>query len=177
MTLTSKAKVRKLMLASGLGFAAGACGMMGFLALGVAPVLDLERVVVGGVGVVYLMTGLFTLLGASLPGLGARVLNVADREELIELRAVLNGSAITVISVGAMLLALAGSGPGGTVPGCRGDRRGRPGDHREPVGDDASVEAVRRTVASAFAGKFLDLSEPAPAHPADLGRGGPSGSP
>lgn len=116
MTTVTKAQLQKMLIASGIGFVAGGGGMMAFLTLGFEPVWEGGRVAVGGVGVVYLLTGLFTFLGALVPGVGAKVLNVADREELVELRTVLMGSAVSVIALGVMLLALASSGPGGPVP-------------------------------------------------------------
>ncbi|MBX9616063.1 MAG: hypothetical protein K2X25_10750 [Caulobacteraceae bacterium] len=120
MTATKTSKIRKALLAGGLGAISGAAGMTAFLALGIDPVWEAEggvgRVAAGGVGLVYLISGLFILIGTTLPGFGARVLNVSDVEELLEQRAILNGSALTVIAVGIMLLCLAGAGPGGFVP-------------------------------------------------------------
>lgn len=116
MSTTPQAKIRKMLLASGLGFISGVGGMMAFFSLGFEPVWEGGRVAAGGVGVVYLMTGLFTLAGALMPGVGAKVLNVSDEEELREMRSILVGSAISVIAMGIMLLVLAGSGPGGAVP-------------------------------------------------------------
>lgn len=49
-------------------------------------------------------------------GIGAKLLNVSDVEELVEQRAILSGSALTVITLGVMLLCLAAAGPGGLVP-------------------------------------------------------------
>lgn len=116
MSKTMPNRYRKMMVGAGLGALAGAGGMATFLALGGEPVLEEGRIAVGGVGVVYLMTGMFTLLGAILPGLGAKILNVGDRDELVEMRPVLTGSALSSIALGVMLLALAGSGPQGAVP-------------------------------------------------------------
>ncbi|WP_396594651.1 hypothetical protein [Brevundimonas sp. R86498] len=119
MTATRTAKIRKALLAGGLGAISGAAGMTAFLTLGLDPVWADGvggRVAAGGVGVVYLVTGLFILMGMALPSLGARILNVSDVEELLEQRAMLTGSAVTVLSFGTMLLCLACSGPGGFVP-------------------------------------------------------------
>jgi len=120
MSATKASKIRKAMLAGGLGAVSGAAGMAAFLALGIDPVWEAEggvgRVAAGGVGVIYLLTGLFILMGVALPGLGARLLNVSDVEELLEQRAILAGSALTTIALGIMLLCLAGAGPGGFVP-------------------------------------------------------------
>lgn len=120
MSATKASKIRKALLAGGLGALSGAAGMTAFLTLGIDPVWEAEggvgRVAAGGVGLVYLITGLFILMGTALPGVGARILNVSDVEELLEQRAILNGSAVTVMALGTMLLCLAGAGPGGFVP-------------------------------------------------------------
>ena len=116
MTRVTKAQFQKTALAAGLGFVAGGIGMSAFLALGFDMVWEADRIAVGGVGVIYLMTGLFTLFGAWAPSVGAKVLNVADREELVELRTILIGSGISVIALGVALLVLANSGAGGSVP-------------------------------------------------------------
>lgn len=116
MSRITKAQLQKTALAAGLGFVAGGIGMSAFLALGFDMVWEADRIAVGGVGVVYLMTGLFTLFGAWAPGVGAKVLNVADREELVELRTILIGSGVSVIALGVALLVLACSGDGGGVP-------------------------------------------------------------
>jgi hypothetical protein len=120
MTATRTAKIRKALLAGGLGALIGAAGMTAFLALGIDPVWEAEgglgRVAAGGVGLVYLINGLFILIGTALPGVGARILNVSDVEELLEQRTSLTGSALTTIALGIMLLCLASAGPGGFVP-------------------------------------------------------------
>ncbi|WP_372706873.1 hypothetical protein [Brevundimonas sp.] len=116
MSVTKPANLRKTMLSSGIGFIAGVGGVMGFYALGGDVEWNGGRAAAGGVGLVYLMTGLFALLGAAVPGLGARLLNVSDIEELLEQRALLMGSALWFIAFGVMLLCLAGAGPGGFVP-------------------------------------------------------------
>ena len=115
MNATRQAKTRKTLLSAGLGFIAGIGGVLGFYALGA----DLDwgggRAPAAAIGVVYLATGLFTLLGTMAPGLGAKVLNVADAEELVEQRAILLGSSASMIALGLMLLSLAGAGPGGFI--------------------------------------------------------------
>lgn len=116
MTTLDQAKIRKTILAFVLGALGGGGAMAAFLWLGFEPGWRVEQVAVGGVGVVYLVTGLFTLGGTLMPGMGARVLNVADREELVEMRNMLVGSSVSAIALGIMLLALVGSGPGGAVP-------------------------------------------------------------
>lgn len=111
-----KPRYRKMILSGGLGFVAGLAGMMAFFHFGGDLTLQDDRVAAGAVGLVYLMAGLFTLFGAAWPGVGARVLNVSDVDELIEQRVILMGSAVSVLAFGIMLLCLAGAGPGGVVP-------------------------------------------------------------
>jgi hypothetical protein len=67
-------------------------------------------------GLVFALMGVFVGLGAAVPALGARVLNVGSREDIDEQRAMLLGSAVscTVLGIGMTLLALAG--PAGPVP-------------------------------------------------------------
>lgn len=115
MSATKQAGLRKMTLSMGIGFIAGIAGMMGFYALGADVDWSAGRVA-AAVGVVYLMTGLFTLFGAAVPGVGAKVLNVSDVEELVEQRSMLMGSAVSIIALGVMLLCLAGAGASGFVP-------------------------------------------------------------
>lgn len=115
MSRTKQDKVRKALLSSGVGFIAGVAGVLGFYALGIDGDWGGGRTAATAVGVVYLATGLFTLMGAAAPRLGARLLNVSDVEELVEQRAILMGSAVAVIAFGVMLLCLTGAGAGGYV--------------------------------------------------------------
>jgi hypothetical protein len=105
-----------MILSGGIGFVAGLAGMVAFLHFGGDLTLEDDRLGAGAVGFVYLMAGAFTLFGAAWPGVGAKVLNVSDVDELIEQRAILMGSAVSVLAFGVMLLCLAGAGPGGVVP-------------------------------------------------------------
>jgi len=115
MRVTKQNKTMKALLGGGLGFISGIAGVLGFYALGGDLEWDGGRAAAAVVGIVYLATGLFTLLGAALPRLGARLLNVSDVEELVDQRAMLVGSAVTAIAFGIMLLCLAGAGDDGFV--------------------------------------------------------------
>lgn len=84
---------------------------------------ELERTAGAGafalaaVGLLYLAMGLFVGLGLLFPGIGAKVLNVADQDDLADQRAILIGSAVSCTVLGAALMLLAFSGPQGLVPG------------------------------------------------------------
>lgn len=74
-----------------------------------------DAIVALGVACIYLLMGLFVGLGTLLPKAGAKVLNVADAEELRDERKLLVMSAICSILLGVALLALALAGAGGGV--------------------------------------------------------------
>lgn len=116
MTALKQAKNRKTLIAASLGFISGVGGMTAFLSMTRAPDWTASEVAAGAVGVVYLASGLFVLLGVAAPGIGARVLNVSDAEELIEQRPLYTGSAISIITFGIMLLCLAAADQSGLVP-------------------------------------------------------------
>jgi hypothetical protein len=69
-----------------------------------------------GVGAMYAVMGLFVGLGVAIPSLGARMLNVADHDDLADQRAMLTGSAVCCISLGLALMLLAYSGPESEIP-------------------------------------------------------------
>ncbi len=77
---------------------------------------DPMRLALSGVGVVYLLIGLFAGLGTLVPRVGAKLLNVASSEDLVDQRAMLLGSSVSCGVIGAALMVLAASGVGGTVP-------------------------------------------------------------
>jgi hypothetical protein len=70
-----------------------------------------------GVGLLYAAMGLFVGLGLVFPGLGAKMLNVADRDDLADQRAILTGSAVSSIVFGLALIMVAFSGPQGMISG------------------------------------------------------------
>lgn len=69
------------------------------------------------VGMLYTAMGLFVALGLVFPAMGAKVLNVADRDDLADQRAILTGSAVCCTALGLALLMLALSGPQGQISG------------------------------------------------------------
>jgi hypothetical protein len=71
---------------------------------------------VAGVGLIYLMMGLFCGAGVAVPKIGAKMLNVEDESELREQRRVLTGSAICMGAIGAALLILAAAGAASAIP-------------------------------------------------------------
>lgn len=71
-------------------------------------------VVLAAVGGLYALIGLFVWTGVIWPRLGVLILNVADEEDLRERRAMLHGSAVTCLALGAAMAILpfaAKSGP------------------------------------------------------------------
>lgn len=74
-------------------------------------------IALSGVAIIYLMMGAIVALGTVMPRPGAKLLNVAGPEDLVDQRGVLVGSAVASLVIGAALLALSLSGPAGVVPG------------------------------------------------------------
>lgn len=112
------ARMRKLALSMIGGAALGGA----VVAFGLVPLLktrlltDPGAIAAAGVGLIYVLMGLIVGLGALFPGAGAKVLNVPDREELEDQRAMLLGGAFCYLAFGAALILLALAGPGGPVP-------------------------------------------------------------
>ena len=77
-----------------------------------------SRVALAGVAILYLLMAAFVGFGLAAPRTGARLLNVADADELREERAGMGRSVIVMSAIGAALLALARtpSFPTGPVP-------------------------------------------------------------
>lgn len=102
---------RKVAMQAVIGAIAGAGGMVAMLALIEAQGgLDWapSAIILLGVGFVYALMGLFVGLGTVAPRLfGARLLNVADAEEIVEERANMGASAISCLVLGAALMLLA----------------------------------------------------------------------
>jgi hypothetical protein len=69
------------------------------------------------VGMLYAVMGAFVGFGLAFPALGAKLLNVADLEDLSDQRAVLAGGTASCMTLGASLMLAALSGPQGLVPG------------------------------------------------------------
>jgi hypothetical protein len=117
---TARPNYRKLLIQLVVGAVFGAVMGLGISAL-LLPQLEIENGVgafaLAGVGLMYTVMGLFVALGLMFPSVGAKVLNVADREDLADQRALLTGSAVCCIALGLALLMLALSGPQGQISG------------------------------------------------------------
>ena len=113
-----KRNIRKLLVQTLTGAAVGAAGTFLFLELGgkVANFDDPSRIFSAGVGMIYLLIGLFVGLGALMPGVGATFLNVEDAGELVEERNSIGPAAIVCLMMGIPLMLLALT-PGGDLPG------------------------------------------------------------
>lgn len=101
---------RKIGLQVLIGAIAGAGAMIAAMWLleGHALAWQPSQIILAGIGMIYLLMGLFVGLGIAAPAqLGQRLLNVADAEEIVEERANMGGSALTCIAIGAMLALLA----------------------------------------------------------------------
>lgn len=110
---------RKLLLQLISGAVVGA--VAGFAIATFAPQFDRfaggGAIALAGVGLLYVAMGLFVGLGLVFPGLGAKVLNVADQDDLTDQRTILTGSSTGSTILGVALLLVAMSGPQGLVPG------------------------------------------------------------
>ncbi|WP_260581048.1 hypothetical protein [Sphingopyxis sp. PET50] len=124
MTAERTAKLRKTLLSSLVGAIVGAGCVAGLFWLAGQDLLDamgLSRIVLAAIGVIYLLMTAMIGFGLAAPRAGAKLLNVADAEELVEERANLGMSAAFTAALGLtlMLVALARA-PGfaaGIVPG------------------------------------------------------------
>jgi hypothetical protein len=92
-------------------------GVAAFLGFGIMDIENManDQLIVGGVGLIYVLMGLIVGLGLIAPTLGSKVLNVEDADEIREQRRILTGSTVCMIALGAALLALPMAGPGGTI--------------------------------------------------------------
>lgn len=102
-----------------IGAIAGYLAITGYMELGGGAELaqvNPMRLVLSCVGMVYLAMGLFAGLGTLVPRVGAKLLNVAGSEDLLDQRALLMGGSVSSGVIGAALMLLAASGPGGSVP-------------------------------------------------------------
>lgn len=92
-------------------------GLASYFGLGLlgAENMAADQLVVGGVGLIYLLIGLICGFGLMAPKLGASILNVEDADEIRDQSRILSGSAICMIVLGAALMALAMAGPDGLI--------------------------------------------------------------
>lgn len=112
----------KLIMQMVLGAISGAVGMVAVLWLlerQNLPEPSPSAIVAAGVAVIYILMGLLVGLGAMFPAAGTRLLNVQDRDDLMDQRAVLIGSGIGcgLIGVSLLLLVFAATGAGPVPPG------------------------------------------------------------
>ena len=102
---------RKIALQSVIGFVAGGGGMVAVMTLvdpGDSPAWEGSHIAMVGVGLVYVIMGLFVGIGVVAPRLiGQRLLNVADAEEIDDERFNLVWSALGCIGIGLALALLA----------------------------------------------------------------------
>lgn len=111
---------RKLVIQLVVGAVFGAVvgfGMSVFLLPQLESEKDVGAFALATVGLMYTVMGLFVGLGLMFPAVGAKVLNVADRDDLADQRALLTGSAVICLALGLALLLLALSGPQGQISG------------------------------------------------------------
>jgi hypothetical protein len=108
-------KTRKLVfqLVSG-GIVGGLAGYFGFGVLAAAN-MAADQIIVSGVGLIYALMGLIIGFGLLAPKLGSSILNVEDADEIRDQRRILTGSSVCMIALGAALMALPLSGPGGAI--------------------------------------------------------------
>lgn len=99
----------KLILQAVFGAASGAAGMMAVLWLldgQDLPKPGVSVIIAAGVAVIYILMGVLVGLGALFPGVGAKLLNVRDRDDLMDQRAMLIGSGFGCVLVGASMMLL-----------------------------------------------------------------------
>lgn len=108
-TPSPASKRGKLVLQMVFGAISGAAGMSAVLWLldgRDLPDPSPSAIVAAGVAVIYILMGLLVGLGAIFPAVGAKLLNVQDRDDLMDQRAMLVGSAIGCCLIGAAMLLL-----------------------------------------------------------------------
>lgn len=110
-TQVSAAGWRKMAAQALFGAVAGAGGMFAVMALmvgGEGPDWVPSQVILVGVGLIYVLMGLFVGLGTLAPRLfGQRLLNVADADEIVEERSHMGSSALSCLALGAALMLFA----------------------------------------------------------------------
>lgn len=97
-------------------------GLAGYFGLGLwgAQSMAPDQLIVSGIGLIYLLMGVIVGFGLIAPRLGSSILNVEDADEINEQRRILTGSTICMVVLGAALMALPLSGPGGSIASLTG---------------------------------------------------------
>lgn len=110
MTEERKRKWKKAAVSSLVGAAVGA-GTVSLALWGVGEGLLLamgpSRIVLGGIGLMFVLIGAMVGFGLAAPQTGAKVLNVGDAEELVEDRPKLLSSALYMAWIGVTLVLIA----------------------------------------------------------------------
>lgn len=108
---TKAAKAKKTAIQMLVGAAFGAGSML--LLLKVLPIRKLatDEFLLFSIGAIWAIIGVFVLFGSASPKLGAKLLNVADEEDLRDQRRILMGSSAVFLLWGGshIIIALAGS--------------------------------------------------------------------
>lgn len=105
-----RSRTGKLIMQMAIGAVVGGALAYAFLAMvgkDVMSAADPARIVAMILGIVLVLMGLFVGFGTAAPKAGAHLLNVEDESELREQRAALGLSAVTIVLLGGIMLALA----------------------------------------------------------------------
>jgi uncharacterized membrane protein len=87
----------------------------GFLGGQTPTTINVDQVIVGGIGAVYLMMGLIIGFGLAFPKLGSKMLNVEDAEEIGDQKHILTGSSTCMVVLGVALVILPMAKPDGAI--------------------------------------------------------------
>ena len=107
---------RKFIISALIGGIAGYYGADLFFDRMDLAVYSDTHLILGAVGLAYLAMGLIVGIGTMAPQTGAKLLNVEDREELLDQKPSLLGGALVYIVMGVMMIVLANSGESRPVP-------------------------------------------------------------
>jgi len=102
--------VKKFFMQFIIGAIFGALAVYGLVSFSFLTKMAIDEFVLAAVGMIYLIIGIFVLLGCLSPKFGAKLLNVADEEELHDQRRVLLGSSLAFLGIGSGQLILTLSG-------------------------------------------------------------------
>jgi len=111
-------KWRKVLISALLGAVVGLAGISAFMTLherGTLGELGISAILACLAGSFYVLIGAQVAMGVAWPGLGQRMLNVEDAEDLHEQRPVLGYAAGVMALWGAAIIVTALGGPGGIL--------------------------------------------------------------
>ena len=118
---SDSAKIRKIGVQFVLGalIGGGSAALLLFAGRGMLDDMGASRIVLAGVGFIYILIGAMVGFGAMMPSAGAKLLNVEDAEELRDQRGMLSLSLVVMLAIGGSLmviaLAQAPGRPGGVI--------------------------------------------------------------